>query len=101
MSEDGPITLHDRTVWFKNGSIHRTDGPAIECKDGRNRWCLNGNEVTEKEVIAYRQIIEQEARELSDRLLEQRRDDMTLDHDITVGHALKPSNPVDKDNYGG
>ena len=89
MPEDGPIELHDRTVWFKNGTIHRTDGPAIECKDGRTLWCLNGVEVSESEVTAYRQEIEREALALSDKLLEQRKYDMALDHDMPVGHALK------------
>ncbi len=97
MFEDGPIELHDRTVWFKNGSIHRTDGPAIVCKDGRNLWCLDGNEVTEKEVIAHRQKIEQAALELSDKLLDQHKYDTTLDHDITVGQALKLKKPPDKE----
>jgi hypothetical protein len=89
MSEDGPITLQDRTVWFKNGSIHRTDGPAIECKDGRHLWCLNGIEVSEKDVIAYRQNIEQEARDLSDKLLAEQKFGVTVDHEFTVGRALK------------
>ena len=97
MSEDGAITLQDRTVWFKNGSIHRTDGPAIECKDGRHLWCLNGNEVTEKEVIAYRQKIEQDARELSDKLLAEQKFGVTVDHEFTVGPALKLKQVADKE----
>jgi hypothetical protein len=97
MSEDGPITLHDRTVWFKNGSIHRTDGPAVECRDGRTLWCLNGEDVTEGEVTTYRQKIEQEALELSDKLLSQHKYDMRLDHDVTIGHALKLKKPADKE----
>ena len=97
MSEDGPITLQDRTVWFKGGSIHRTDGPAIECKDGRHLWCLNGIEATEKEVIAYRQQFEQEASEMSDKLLAEQKFGVTVDHDFTVGHALKLKKPADKE----
>src|ERR1700683_2713756 len=97
MLEDGPIILQDRTVWFKNGSIHRTEGPAIECKDGRHLWCLNGNEVTEKEVIAYRDKIEREALALSDKLLAEQKFGVTVDHEFTVGHALKLNIPADKD----
>src|ERR1051326_5967081 len=97
MFKDGPITLRDRTVWFKNGNIHRTDGPAIDCKDGRTLWCLNGSDVSEEEVIIYRQKIEQEALELSDKLLAQHKFDMTLHHDFTLGHAQKQKNPADKE----
>jgi hypothetical protein len=89
MFDDGPLTLPDRTIWFKNGSIHRTDGPAIECTDGRHLWCLNGIEVTEKEVIAYRQQMEQEASDLSDKLLAEQKFGVTVDHEFTVGPALK------------
>jgi hypothetical protein len=28
MPADGPLELDDRIVWFKNGNIHREDGPA-------------------------------------------------------------------------
>lgn len=89
MFDDGPLTLPDRTIWFKNGSIHRTDGPAIDCKDGRHLWCLNGIEVTENDVIAYRQKIEQEARELSDKLLAVQKFGVTVEHEFTVRPALK------------
>ena len=29
-------------VWYLNGNLHRTDGPAIECANGDKEWCLNG-----------------------------------------------------------
>ena len=44
MPEDGPLDLGDKIVWFKNGAVHRADGPAIEFKDGRKLWALNGKE---------------------------------------------------------
>jgi len=68
MPEDGPLALDDRIVWYKNGNIHRDDGPAIEFKDGRKLWALNGQEVTEQEVAAHRQAREHAARERSDKL---------------------------------
>jgi len=68
MSYDGPVDLGDKTVWFKNGAIHREDGPAIEFNDGRKLWALNGKEVTEQEAAACRQEFLRQARELSDKL---------------------------------
>ena len=29
-------------VWYLNGKLHREDGPAAECANGRKEWCLNG-----------------------------------------------------------
>jgi hypothetical protein len=40
-------------VWWLNGKLHRTDGPAIERADGRKEWWLNGDLVSWQEV--YRQ----------------------------------------------
>ena len=28
--------------WHLNGQLHREDGPAVECADGRKEWYLNG-----------------------------------------------------------
>ena len=28
--------------WILNGLLHRADGPAIDCKDGKIEWWLNG-----------------------------------------------------------
>jgi len=86
MFEDGPLELPDRTLWFKNGSLHRSDGPAVDFKDGEKFWFLNGKGVTEQDVLAYRQEIERSALELSDKLKNQY--DTALDHSIAVGHAL-------------
>jgi len=32
----------DRTEWYKNGKLHRLDGPAIEFADGAKMWYQNG-----------------------------------------------------------
>lgn len=96
MPADGPIELDDRIVWFKNGNIHREDGPAIQFKDGRKLWALNGNEVTEQEAAAHREESSRQARALSDQLWQNHEADELrqyhtgLDHNITVGHALPP-----------
>jgi len=29
-------------IWIINGKRHREDGPAVECYDGTNYWCMNG-----------------------------------------------------------
>jgi hypothetical protein len=88
MFEDGLLELPDRTLWFKNGNLHRSDGPAVEFRSGEKFWFLNGKDVTEQDVLAYRQEIERNAIELSDKL--KNRYDTALDHNITVGHALPP-----------
>jgi len=96
MFEDGSLELPDRTLWFKNGVLHRSNGPAVEFKAGQRFWLLDGKEVSEQEVIAHRQEVERQALELSDNLLQQQYD-VTVDHKFTVGHALplikKPENP--------
>src|SRR5438067_343692 len=104
MLEDGPLDLGDSIVWFKNGAIHRADGPAIEFKDGRKVWALNGKVVTEQEVKALHEANLRKARELRDKTLkdheaeQQRQFHTGLDHDITVGHALKfDKKPADED----
>jgi hypothetical protein len=90
MFEDGPLELADRTLWFKDGLLHRTNGPAIECKSGQKLWLLEGKQVTEQEVLGHRQEIERQALELSDKLIQQQQYDVTVDHKFTVGHALPP-----------
>ena len=95
MFDDGPLELPDRTLWFKNGALHRTDGPAVEFKDGQKFWFLNGKPVSEQDVRDCRQNIEREALELSDKLRAQGYD-LTLEQDITVGHALTLKKPSDK-----
>ena len=89
MFEDGPLELPDRTLWFKNGVLHRSDGPAVEFKSGRKFWFLNGKEVTEQDAIAERQNMERQALELSDKLLEQQWE-LKAERPFTVGHALPP-----------
>ena len=36
-------------VWFLNGKLHRTDGPAVEWADGSKTWWLHGEPLTEAE----------------------------------------------------
>ena len=37
--------------WYLNDKLHREDGPAIEYVSGDKWWYLNGEEVTEEEVM--------------------------------------------------
>ena len=94
MFDDGALELPDRTLWFKNGSLHRSDGPAVEFTSGEKHWFLNGGVVTEQDVIAHRQEIVRKAVELSDKLKNQF--DTALDHKITVGHALPLNKATEK-----
>ena len=41
--------IEDPNGWYRNGQLHRTDGPAIEYTSGTNKWYLNGQEYTESE----------------------------------------------------
>ena len=36
-------------IWYLNGELHRTDGPAVEYADGDKYWYLNGKEYSEAE----------------------------------------------------
>jgi hypothetical protein len=101
MPADGPLELDDRIVWFKNGNIHREDGPAIEFKDGRKLWALKGQEVTEQEAAAHRLENERrQVRELSDQMWEsheaeqQRQYHTGLNDKISVDHALSLKKPA-------
>ena len=42
--EDGPAVeyVSGTKHWYKNGKLHREDGPAIEYTDGEKKWCVNG-----------------------------------------------------------
>ena len=42
--EDGPavIRLNDSKIWYKNGVYHREDGPAIIREHGSEEWWING-----------------------------------------------------------
>ena len=35
--------------WYRDGGLHREDGPAIEYLDGRHRWFLDGMEYPKHE----------------------------------------------------
>lgn len=39
----------DRTIWLQNNKRHREDGPAIEYKDGKKLWFLEGVNLTKEE----------------------------------------------------
>lgn len=73
--KDGPRDLGDRIVWYQGGVIHREDGPALEFKDGRKLWALDGHLVTEQEAAARREESDRQAREQSDALWEQHQAD--------------------------
>jgi hypothetical protein len=40
---NGPVTSTDGTKeWWKNGGLHRTDGPAMIFTNGSKFWCIEG-----------------------------------------------------------
>jgi hypothetical protein len=45
-SIDGTIKVNifpsGSQFWYKNGQLHREDGPAVERSDGSKNWYLNG-----------------------------------------------------------
>ena len=48
--EDGPAVEYEdgEVQWYKDGQLHRDDGPAIEYAYGYKEWWLNGVLHTEK-----------------------------------------------------
>lgn len=48
--EDGPAyeCVDGKKCWFINGKRHREDGPAFEGLNGFREWNWNGKEYTEK-----------------------------------------------------
>jgi len=45
--EDGPAIEHSdgSKSWYLNDKLHRVDGPAVEYADGSKSWYLNGKHV--------------------------------------------------------
>jgi len=37
--------------WYKNGELHRTDGPACEYANGNKEFWLNGEQVTRHDIF--------------------------------------------------
>lgn len=43
MSKNGRVVQEDGTaIWYKDGVVHRDDGPAIERQDGTLEWYFEG-----------------------------------------------------------
>ena len=40
--DDTAIEYFNRIEWYKNGYLHREDGPAIEYTNGSKEWFING-----------------------------------------------------------
>jgi len=40
--KNGKIVDKNGTQYYKNGVLHRTDGPAVEWPDGTKFWYING-----------------------------------------------------------
>ncbi len=54
--EDGPAieAANGTKKWYKNGKYHRTDGPAVEYTNGYKAWYVNGkNHRTDGPAIEY------------------------------------------------
>jgi len=51
--EDGPAVeyANGEKYWRQNSKLHRTDGPAVEYPNGHKEWWLEGDEVTEEDVM--------------------------------------------------
>jgi hypothetical protein len=56
-NENGPaVIIDDTNFWYKNGQLHRIDGPAIEWKNGDKEYYLNGLEISEKNYYLNKQL---------------------------------------------
>lgn len=40
--KNGKYIEDDAVCWYKNGLLHREDGPAIICNDGTQEWYIEG-----------------------------------------------------------
>ncbi len=47
--EDGPaiISWNEYQEWYKDGNLHREDGPAYINSDGTQIWYINGKDITD------------------------------------------------------
>ena len=54
--DDGPAIewANGSKGWYKNGLLHRDDGPAIEGADGTKEWWVDGKQYTEKKFDALK-----------------------------------------------
>ena len=52
--EDGPAVecADGYKSWYRNGKLHREDGPAIEKANGTKQWYLNDKKLTQAEFMA-------------------------------------------------
>ena len=39
--------------WYKDGELHREDGPSIIYTDGSKLWYINGKELTEQQFTQW------------------------------------------------
>jgi hypothetical protein len=48
--EDGPAVIYPdgSKFWYKHGLFHREDGPAVIVHDGNKKWYLNGYPLTKE-----------------------------------------------------
>lgn len=37
------VEVNGATAWYRNGNLHRTDGPAVDYHDGTQLWYQNGD----------------------------------------------------------
>ena len=53
--EDGPAIEHPNgyKAWCRNGKLHREDGPAIEYSTGGKAWWRNGEQLPQEFVETY------------------------------------------------
>lgn len=41
--KNGPIYKYDCKYWYKDNSLHREYGPAVEYPDGHKEWWINNH----------------------------------------------------------
>lgn len=54
--DNGPAIVIPNTIyqfWFKHSKPHRLDGPAVVRLNGTTEFWINGNRVTEYELMFY------------------------------------------------
>ena len=50
--EDESVCIENgngNNLWYRDGFLHRKNGPVVEFSGGDKWWCINGQRLTEKE----------------------------------------------------
>lgn len=53
--------LYGGSAWYLDGKLHRTDGPAVCCRDGSRRWYFHGQYIDCKSQEEFERLLKLKA----------------------------------------